>query len=521
MAQKQWFTYLSGALILSLIFLTSSCRKDFSTAASNGQLRFSTDTVFLDTVFSTIGSSTYRMTVYNDRDQAITIPEIALGEGQNSHYRLNVDGMPGKNFKKVDILAHDSIFIFIETTVDIQEFGQHYNHYLYTDQIQFDIGIDQQAVELVTLVKDAHFLYPEKYNDGNTEKLTIGEDAEGNPIKISGFFLDDNELHFTDEKPYVIYGYAAVPPQKTLTIDAGARIHFHSNGGIIVANQASLHVNGAPSNDPELLENQVIFQGDRLEPDFENRAGQWQTIWLTKGSTDNIITYATIKNGTVGIRIDATDGSGNPTLQISNTQIYNCSTVGLWATTSRIIGKNLAINNCGQAALYLSLGGHYQFYNSTFVNYWNRGYRNFPAVLISNQYQTSESILVADLQKASFHNCIIYGNQNIELLFNKSDQALFNYNIENSLIRFNDQYNYYGDSPLYDFTNTTHFQANVLNMSPEFKDASTNDLRISDASAANGLANPSTATTTDITGRSRQADPDSGAYESTVFDESN
>src|SRR5699024_3460366 len=98
---------------------------------------------------------------------------------------------------------------------------------------------------------------------------------------------------------------------------------------------------------------------------------------------------------------------------------------------------------------------------------------------------------------------------------------LFNYTFENSLIRFNDQYDYYSDSPLYDFTNTAHFQHTILNESPEFKAAAANDLRISDASAANGLANPSTATATDITGHQRQADPDSGAYESVVFEEGN
>ena len=35
-------------------------------------------------------------------------------------------------------------------------------------------------------------------------------------------------------KTYVIYGYAGVGANKTLTIDAGARIHFRANSGIIV-----------------------------------------------------------------------------------------------------------------------------------------------------------------------------------------------------------------------------------------------------------------------------------------------
>ena len=81
---------------------------------------------------------------------------------------------------------------------------------------------------------------------------------EGEDILIEGFFLDDDELHFTNEKPYVIYGYAAVDNDKTLTIDAGARVHFHANSGILVAEGGSMKVNGESSVDPILLENEVI-----------------------------------------------------------------------------------------------------------------------------------------------------------------------------------------------------------------------------------------------------------------------
>ncbi len=517
MQHKISIPHIIGFILLAVMMLTSSCRKDFETSPSKGQLHFSTDTVYLDTTFTQISTGTYQLTVYNRSNHDISIPSIRLQQGQNSHYRLNVDGIPGKSFENIDILAEDSIFIFIETTVDIVEFGQNYNQFLYTDKILFDSGQDQQSVQLITLVKDAHFLYPEKFNNGTTETLTLGYDEAGNPIKISGFFLDDNELHFTDEKPYVIYGYAAVPSHKTLTIDAGARIYFHAKGGIIVANQASLHVNGLPSQTPA-MENQVIFQGDRITPEFNERPGQWQTIWLTKGSTNNIINYATIKNATAGIKMDANDGSSSPTLRINNTKIFNCATVGLWITTGHVIGKNLAINNCGQAALYLALGGTYDFYNCTFVNYWNRSYRDFPAVLVSNKFETPESVFVADLD-ANFYNCILYGSQNYELLFAKSDEAAFHYKFENCLIKFNDYMGIYANDSLYDFQNTTHFESVFLNQDPVFLNPDKNKLQIDESSPANGIANPTTATLTDIEGNPRGNDPDVGAYESEAFPE--
>jgi len=56
--------------------------------ASTGDLKFSRDTVYLDTVFTDIGSSTYTLKVYNNSKNDITIPTIQLGKGLNSKYRM-------------------------------------------------------------------------------------------------------------------------------------------------------------------------------------------------------------------------------------------------------------------------------------------------------------------------------------------------------------------------------------------------------------------------------------------------
>jgi hypothetical protein len=192
-------------LILGIALISvSSCRKDFSTIPSFGSLEFSKDTVFLDTIFTNIGSATYNLKVYNRGNNSITIPKIALENGTSSNYRLNVDGIPGKEFNDIDILAKDSIFVFVETTIDASKIVDP----LYTDRILFDNGSNQQDVDLVTLVQDANFIYPGK--DPITMKidsLTIN----GQPTTIKGRFLTDAELTITNTKPTVIYGYAAVP----------------------------------------------------------------------------------------------------------------------------------------------------------------------------------------------------------------------------------------------------------------------------------------------------------------------
>ncbi|MGB5369610.1 MAG: hypothetical protein WBN18_04205, partial [Flavobacteriaceae bacterium] len=244
-------------LSLLLIILWSSCRKDFEYAPSSGNLSFSKDTVFLDTIFTNIGSSTYALTVYNKTGFDLEIPSIRLGQGQLSNYRLNVDGIPGKEFQGIPLRARDSLFIFIETTFDIGQANG--PTFLYTDAIQFDSGFNLQEVALVTLVKDAIFLYPPSDSNGQKETLNLGLDGNGNEIRVEGFTLGSDQLNFTNEKPYVIYGYAAVPENATLSMEAGTRVYFHQNSGLWVRPTASLHINGELSTDSLLLEKEVVF----------------------------------------------------------------------------------------------------------------------------------------------------------------------------------------------------------------------------------------------------------------------
>ena len=209
--------------VLCIAILWSSCRKDFEYQESSGNLTFSKDTVYLDTIFTTIGSSTYTLKVYNPSHTDIQIPSITLKNGLESNYRINVDGQAGREFYNVPLFAKDSLYIFIETTFDISKVSE--NEFLYTDAILFDTGIQQQNVSLVTLIKDAVFLYPKKNADGSTEEITLGINEDGTTIKTNGFILEENQLNFTNAKPYVIYGYATVPEDRSLIVGAGTRIY--------------------------------------------------------------------------------------------------------------------------------------------------------------------------------------------------------------------------------------------------------------------------------------------------------
>jgi hypothetical protein len=443
-----------------------------------------------------------------------------LGEGENSRYRLNVDGLAGRVFEDVELLANDSMFIFIETTLDINDFSNG-NQFLYTDAIEFDSGSNQQKVELVTLVQDAVFLYPQQFDDGTIETLLLGVNEEGNETRIEGFFLEDSELNWTNEKPYVIYGYAAVGQNQVLNIEAGARVHFHADSGLIVGNQGSLQVNGALSM-TEDLENEVIFEGDRLEPGFANVPGQWGTIWLTNGSTNNFINYATIKNAGVGILTENSDGTNNPTLTLNNSKIYNSANVGLLARTGFVSAENTVIGNSGQASLFCSLGGQYSFKHCTFANYWTNSFRVFPTVLIDNLLDLGNGTVLSEPLDATFSNCIIDGNNGIELLIEESTNDTLEYQFNNCLIKFDDFQNRFLNDPLYNFNNPEIFSANVFNLDPDFKNPTENEFQIGPNSGAIGIGNPAIAgeVLNDVLGAPRNiVAPDAGAYNNTTFDD--
>ena len=497
---------------IGIIMTICSCRSDFETVASTGDLEFSKDTIYLDTVFSNIGSSTYRLKVYNKSKNDITIPSIKLGKGLSSKYRISVDGMQGtdgKIFNNVDLLAKDSLYIFIETTANIADANP--TDFLYTDQIQFDSGDNLQNVELVTLIQDAVFLYPKRFANGTTETLPIGNE------KIDGFYLDENdpvngnELQFTNEKPYVIYGYAAVPSNKTATFEAGTRVHFHANSGLIVAKNASININGTRST-RDKLENEVIFEGDRLEPDFSDMPGQWGAIWLTDGSTNNTLNHLTIKNATIGLLVQNNDGT---TVSVKNTQIYNSSNYGILAQTAKINGENVVINNAGLASLACTYGGNYKFTHSTFNNNWNSSQQ--VAVLVSN-YILGAIPEAKDLTAATFNNCIIYGSYSNEMTLTKKIGATFEYQFNNCLIKFDTVSNQSATNPDYQFnTDTAHYNAILLNKDPKFFNISQNKFNIDETSGAFAKGNSAYLIPLDIIGNTRTLPPDLGAFQNKAF----
>ena len=141
-------------LTVAIALTLPSCHRN-NTAES--VLEFSADTVMFDTVFTTITSSTRSFTVHNTSGAAVKV-DIALAGGKHSYYSINVDGVPGTEFRNVEIPPHDSLFVFVK--VNINPTDQNLP-YLVTDSVMFYQKDIAQSVQLVAFGQDAHFIIPD------------------------------------------------------------------------------------------------------------------------------------------------------------------------------------------------------------------------------------------------------------------------------------------------------------------------------------------------------------------------
>ena len=498
-------------LVVGMLFLYSflfSCRKRFEVYSSEGDFRVSADTVFLDSVFAGISSPTYSFKIYNTSDKTISLEAVYLEKRNQSPYRLNVDGVAGREFENVIIPPEDSIYVFVELTADTAGWTDP----VYEEKLWIEDAASAESVLLTAFVKDAYFLYPQRFPDRSVDSIQVGEYDDGRPVKVPGFMLP-GDTTWTSEKPIVVYGHVGVPPGHTLHITEGTHVYFHFNSGIVVYENARLLVEGS-------LENPVILEDDRMQPEYENAPGMWNFIWLKSGSTGNLIRHAVIKNAVAGVIAHPVDTTGEKMLDIQNTRIFNMSAYGIIAIASRVEGYNVVTNNTGASALAMLLGGKYDFVHCTFANY-SRAVRPLTsaAVLLTNEYRTvdadgNETVYVNDLVGCRLANNIIYGNNDVEFYAVRNEAAAFTFNLHNSLVKFYDPYHQI-DADYLDFDNPEFFRDNVLNGDPDFENPDENRLRIGPRSAAIGIADPQIAAEVplDITGMDRTAAPDAGSYQ--------
>ena len=90
---------LTVAILIGLTALLYHCRPERNYIENNDALlEFSVDTVYFDTIFTTIGTTTKFFTIRNPYSRFIKIENIKLAGGCESFFRINVDGFPGTEF---------------------------------------------------------------------------------------------------------------------------------------------------------------------------------------------------------------------------------------------------------------------------------------------------------------------------------------------------------------------------------------------------------------------------------------
>ena len=390
--------HASWALLAVILLWSAGCGKVQFSDDPTLELEFSSDTVLFDTVFTTIGSVTLPLKVYNRNQEALRIDEIALSGGSDSPFRVNIDGEIGPSVTDWPLLAEDSMWIFLEVTVDP---NSEQTPFVIEDELRFNANGAEQSVSLIAWGQNAHF-------HGGLNEL--------NPLPTC------DEV-WTNDLPHVIYGIVEVEPGCKLTIEEGTQVHVHNGGGLLVY-QSTLDVQGA-------LGSEVVFQGDRLEDSYADVPGQWGIeldfqfeteygieevtaqrggIWLY-GGVECTMDYAILKNGTIGLQVDTTGTSTAPALDIRNTIIHNMSAYGMYAQGGTIDGFNNLFYDCGQSTAAFTLGGAYRLDHCTFANYWSEGVRQAPSVLFTDWYEDiNGNIQVRSLEGSQFNNCIFWGN---------------------------------------------------------------------------------------------------------------
>lgn len=389
------FSTLALLALLSMFVSLTSCKKEG--VFKKGQLTFSVDTLLFDTVFTTVGSVTKNFKFYNGSTSKLNIEEIELMGGQNSPFRLNVDGLAGNYLSDIEMLPKDSLFAFVDVKLDVN--SQNYP-LIIEDSIRFRANGKDHFVKLAVWGQDAYF----HYNDWT-----------------HGIWPND--------KPHVVYNRTYVDSNQTLTIQEGTKVHLHKNS-IFFVYKADLKVLGTKDN-------KVVFEGDRLDAFYKDQSSQWYGIYFAE-TKNSEINHAIIKNGTAGIQLYGNSNlSPTPVLTIKNSEIYNHSNYGVFLYDgNNVLMENTLVHKNGAQA-FLAVGkNEFLIRNCNLLGYGS-GNTSSPALAIKNYYEDQTNTYVSSVT-AKIYNTVIYGNLMTEMVFdtvNQNNMVNIQLDFQNNLIR--------------------------------------------------------------------------------------
>ncbi|MDR3188480.1 MAG: hypothetical protein LBT94_04760 [Prevotellaceae bacterium] len=419
---------------LALLALAARCQPQEFVSDSAATLRFSSDTLRFDTIFSPLGSTTFSCKVYNTGDKNLLFDEVRLRDADASPFRMNVDGRAGYSVGNVKLARKDSLFIFLEVKTSSKTL-------LLTDAVVFVAN----GVELASRL----------------EVVAYGQNA----VVLNGDTTLREDYTFTADQPYILNGVVTVASNVTVTVAAGAKLYFGAKAGVDVS--GTLAALGTP-------ENPCVFSFPRYsDPWYSDAAGQWRGVSISSGGRADV-RHARVRGAECAFAVGDTLGEdGGVQLALRNS-LVEYADVGL-----RVSGGKVNIDNClfaghlSNAALVE--GGGCNVYHCTFASGAYRG-----ALVALQNYRLREKgkfsydTVPAPLE-AYIANSIIYGKNASELrVREQKGQAAMRFTLERCLVKLDEGY---------DLSDRERY-ADVTTNDPMFRDAAKNDFHLSEKSPA-------------------------------------
>lgn len=378
-----------------LICALFACKKNSFITDKAASIVIGADTLSFDTVFTSVGSITQYFTIANPNDQKLKLDMIKLMGGNNSAYKINVDGIAANQSNNIEIDGGDSLYIFVAVTIDPSSENL---PFIVQDSILISYNGNNKYVQLHAYGQNAHFL--------------------------RNHIIDD-DIIWKNDLPYVITGGILVDEGTTLTIEKGCRIFMHANAPFIV--DGTLVVNGTKADS-------VTFQGDRLDEEYRNLPASWPGLYFSATSKNSSINYGIVKNAYRGFIVDGASVNTQPKLLLNRCVINNIYDAGIYATKASITAVNCLISNCG-TNVYLTSGGSYNFTYCTIASYGNNYIEHKMPVSYVNNFDDNENTY--DLNVV-FSNSILWGDGGSienELVAEKKGSAGFSVILENVIYK--------------------------------------------------------------------------------------
>ncbi len=494
-----------------LLTLLPGCEPKENLVQTSGSLEFSADTVLFDTVFTTVRTVTKRLWVYN-RNRGAVKTDVSLAAAAGTPFSVLINGDAGPAVSGVTIRGNDSLLVLVRAVIGDNGQATVAKQFLVSEDLRFRTNGNEQVVKLVAYGQNAYF-------------------HRADIIRA--------DVTWATDKPHVIinadvvqggvaYPVGVIVTQGvTLRIPRGARVYSHAGAflqvdGTLLVNDLSEPNAFVPTDTVKAGNANIVrFQGDRLEPYYNDIPGQWGGIVFTETSSNNHIRYAEIKNATFGALLYNPNGTTHPDLALNNTVIRNISGSnisfanasastggGVISYSGDVMATNCLFTNCGEYAVLGVGGGTYNFNFCTFANYTPSFRRETSSLTFTNEFETTTGI-VKRPTSVSILNSIVWGSFEDELFVkNHPEYALLT--VQNNLLRTKE----YATTPA---VVGAAGVANLVNVDPMFKRIFSDnpDYTLQDKSPATTPRRPAVGSVpaADLRNLPRNPNPSLGAYE--------